>query len=375
MAWEALHFIEGFRRLGHEVYYIEDTGMWPYDPTKAEDGRYALDFIARVMAWCGMQDRWAYRAPAEQGGDIFGMSENQFQRVFEQADALVNVTGSTILRDEHLAVPVRIYMQTDPGGNEIKIAQGDRVILQLLQTHTHFCTFAENLGAPDCELPSGPFHYRPTRQPIVLDWFTSPADLSPSGRRRPQSPLRFTTVGNWEQTWADVEWKGQIYTWSKHFEFLKFIDLPRRIGHPIELALSSLDAGSRQLLISHGWRVTDALAFTTDILPYREYIFASDGEFTVAKDQNVRLRTGWFSERSASYLTAGNPVITQDTGFGRVLPTGEGLFAFSAMDDIVTAFEAIRSDYARHSRSARAIAEEYFRAETVLGKLIEDLGL
>ena len=94
----------------------------------------------------------------------------------------------------------------------------------------------------------------------------------------------------------------------------------------------------------------------------------------MARDQNVRLRSGWFSERSACYLAAGRPVITQDTGFGTVLPTGEGLFAFNSMDEIVAAFEAIRSDYDRHSRAARAIAEEYFRAETVLAKVIEDLG-
>jgi glycosyltransferase involved in cell wall biosynthesis len=101
---------------------------------------------------------------------------------------------------------------------------------------------------------------------------------------------------------------------------------------------------------------------------------ASRGEFTVAKDQNVRLRSGWFSERSACYLAAGRPVITQDTGFASVLPTGEGLFAFNSTEEIVAAFEAISRDYARHSRAARAIACEHFRAETVLAQLLRDLG-
>jgi len=101
----------------------------------------------------------------------------------------------------------------------------------------------------------------------------------------------------------------------------------------------------------------------------------SRGEFTVAKDQNVRMRSGWFSDRSACYLAAGRPVVTQDTGFGNILPTGEGLFAFNTMDQILAAFDAIRSDYSRHSRAARAIAQEYFRAETVLSRLLADLGL
>jgi hypothetical protein len=301
------------------------------------------------------------------------MSDSKFARVFERSDALFNITGSTILYGEHLRVPIRAFVQTDPGAVEIGVAKGSAETIDMMKAHTHFFSFAENLCAPDCRLPQGMFPYRLTRQPIVLDWFTPVAD-SPSGESHARC-LRFTTVGNWQQTECDVEWNGELYTWSKHYEFLKFIDLPRRLGQPIELALSSVDDDARRLLISHGWRVVEAFGMTRDILPYREYVFGSDGEFTVAKDQNVRLRTGWFSERSASYLTAGKPVITQDTGFSRVLPAGEGLFSFQTMDDILAAFEDIKSDYRRHSRAARAIAEEYFRAETVLRKVMENVGL
>jgi hypothetical protein len=130
----------------------------------------------------------------------------------------------------------------------------------------------------------------------------------------------------------------------------------------------------RQLLRDHGWSVVDAFQMSLDPWPYRDYVRDSGGEFSVAKDMVVRLRSGWFSERSACYLAAGRPVVTQDTGFSKVLPTGEGLFAFTTMDDILAAFEAIRADYDRHSRAARAIAEEYFRAETVLGRVLADLG-
>jgi hypothetical protein len=145
----------------------------------------------------------------------------------------------------------------------------------------------------------------------------------------------------------------------------------------IELALGG-DSNTpelRQLLDTNCWRAIDANPLTTDPWTYRDYVLASRGEFTVAKDQNVRLKSGWFSERSACYLAAGRPVITQDTGFGSVLPTGEGLFAFETMDEILAAFDAIQSDYARQSRAAREIAAEYFRAETVLKRLLEDLGL
>src|SRR5439155_9617198 len=131
---------------------------------------------------------------------------------------------------------------------------------------------------------------------------------------------------------------------SKHHEFLKFLDLPARTGQLFELALSSYTDADRELLESHGWRVRPALDFSDDLDAYRSYIGGSRAEFTVAKDQNVRLRSGWFSDRSATYLAAGRPVVTQETGFSNVLPTGRGLFGFSTVDEIVGAVEAINAD-------------------------------
>jgi len=129
------------------------------------------------------------------------------------------------------------------------------------------------------------------------------------------------------------------------------------------------------LLEQHGWRVREAQPLSLNIDLYRQYIAGSRGEFTVAKDQNIRLRTGWFSDRAATYLAAGRPVINQDTGFGNVMPVGEGLFAFSTLDGIVGAVEAIESDYERHSRAASEIAREYFDSGKVLAHLLERVGM
>jgi hypothetical protein len=186
----------------------------------------------------------------------------------------------------------------------------------------------------------------------------------------------FTTIGNWRQS-GQVKFKGEIYTWSKHHEFLKFLDLPRRASQVFELALSSgsYDAAEKRLIESNGWRLRDALEFSGDPDAYRDYITASRGEFTVAKDQNVRLRSGWFSERSAQYLAAGRPVITQETGFSNVLPTGRGLFAFSTMEEILEGVESINSDYDHHCRAASTLAREYFSSDVVLKELLAEVGL
>ena len=127
---------------------------------------------------------------------------------------------------------------------------------------------------------------------------------------------------------------------------------------------------SAALLKSKGWRVRDALEFSGDLNAYREYIRQSRGEFTVAKDQNNPFAQRVdFSDRAVTYLAApGRPVITQETGFSNILPpTGEGLFRFSNLDEIVGAVEAINGDYERrHQRAAATIAREYFSHEVVL---------
>ncbi len=370
VGWQVLHYLEGLRRLGHDAWYLEDTGAWPYDADRdaiTGDHRYTLSYIDGLMSWCGMGDRWAYRSAAH-GGEAFGPSAARLPHLLAEADILVNLTGATVLRDEHLQVPVRVYLETDPVLPQIEVAQGRRFTLDLLAAHTHHYTYGENLGESDCGVPlDGRIDYRPTRQPVVLDWW-DPVRISPPPAHNPC----FTTVSRWRQTEKDVEWNGETYLWSKHHEYMKIIDVPQRTEEPLEVALAG-DPDALDTLEANGWRVVDALTISKDHLPYRSYIVGSRGELSVAKDQYVRLRSGWFSDRSACYLAAGKPVVTQDTGFGNVLPTGRGLFAFRGVEDILAALEAVRADYAGHCAAALEIAREYFAADRVVGELLDGL--
>ena len=236
---------------------------------------------------------------------------------------MINLTASTVLRAEHLRVPVRVYLETDPVLPQIEVAKGNPSYLEQLGAHTHHFTYGENLGAPDCAVPVERFRYLPTRQPVILDWWTGTSH--PFGNGAANTPRAcFTTIANWRQSGKDFDWNGERYTWSKHHEFLK-ISRPSqaRTSQPLELALaltsgkgtaenswsglSDVDAETVRLLTAHGWRVVNAMIFSKQTQPYRDYILRSRGEFTVAKDQNVRLRSGWFSDRSACYLAAGVP--------------------------------------------------------------------
>ena len=386
VSWQVLQYLEGFRRLDYDCYYIEDTYDWPFNPeleltTRKYDNEqyevvceYAVNYLARVMSWCGLGDRWAYWSRID--GRLFGLSESRISSLFRNADILVNLTGSTRLSEEHLHVPVRIYLETDPVIPQIEIATGNRNTIELLSAHTHHFTYGENLGAPDCAVPVSEFDFRPSRPPVVMDWWTLGDSGSSAFHHRPQSV--YTTIATWVQTGRkDIDWNGEKYLWSKHFEFLKFIDLPRYTPQRFEsaLLLKKEEEDVIPLLKSHGWLIRDARAVSKDILPYRDYILQSRGEFTVAKDVYVRPKSGWFSDRSVCYLAGGCPVITQETGFSKFIETGRGLFSFRTMEDIVAAFDAIESDYEQHSRAARELAAEYFAVEKVLGRLMQDLDL
>ncbi len=364
-----LQITVGLRRLGHDVYYFETTSTWPYDPirnTNVNDSDYALPYLKQVAESFGLGDRWAYRRSYSDKA-WFGLTRVKAEELLAHADVVLNVAGATRFAEEGLKVGRLVYLGTDPGHHEIAFAKGDKEVRTLIEEHDDYVTYGENIGGTDCPIPPLPHFRSRTRQPVLLHLWQD----------GPPSKEEFTTVGNWRQAGRDIDFEAEIYHWSKHHEFLRFVDLPQQIDQPIELAtgLDNMSPKERDLLESKGWRLLDAHPLTIDPWPYRNYVRSSRGEFTVAKDLNVRLRSGWFSERSACYLAAGRPVVTQDTGFGSVLPTGEGLFAFNTMEEILSAFEAINSDYERHSRVARAIAEEYFRAETVLKKVIDDLGL
>jgi GT2 family glycosyltransferase len=368
VVWQTIHYLVGFQRLGFEPYYVEaharTPGMLMRDPGD-DSGYLAAGFIRETLARFGLDRHWAYQA-LHDDGRVYGMTEGELQRLYSSADLIVNLHGGTEPRPEHYRTNRLVYVETDPVQLQLELAEDRQRTLDLLDPHVAFFTFAENYGRPGCRLPlTDRFTFYPTRQPVVTDlWVGAGAD---SGR--------YTTVGNWRQQWRDMTYEGERYAWSKHHEFAKFIDLPARVRRELELALASTTREDRSLLESNGWHVRSALDVSTDADAYREYIRGSRAEFTVAKDQNVRLRTGWFSDRSATYLASGRPVVTQDTGFGSVLPTGHALFSFTSTDAAAAAIETIEADYARARLGAFELAREYFDAAVVLGRLLETVGV
>jgi hypothetical protein len=367
VTYQFLHYLIGLRRLGYDVHYVEDSGRWVYDPVLNDTTPQAegnVRTVAAVLEAHGFAGKWAFRG-AYDGGRCFGLSETALGALYRDADALLNVTGAQELREEHLACRRRIYVESDPFLFQVRAAEGHAKTVAALAAHdTHF-SFGENLGQPDCDVPaSGAITWRPTRQPVALDLWR---------HERPPGP-RYSTITTWRNRGRDVTYRGETYYWTKDREFEKLIELPLRSRAPFELAVSA-DAEVRDRLRQHGWALRDSLGVSRDFETYRRYIQGARGEFTVARDQYVRPKTGWFSDRSACYLAAGRPVITQETGFSKFLPTGRGLFAWRTMDDVLAAVDAIESDPAAHGAAAAEIASEYFAADKVLLRLMTEAGL
>ena len=68
------------------------------------------------------------------------------------------------------------------------------------------------------------------------------------------------------------------------------------------------------------------------------------------------------------------PALAQETGFSDLYPTGEGLLAFSTMEEAIAGVEAIRAQPARHAAAARALAEAHFDSDRVLSRLLDRVG-
>ncbi|MFM7171202.1 MAG: glycosyltransferase [Cyanobium sp.] len=366
--WDYLQYPLGLLELGHDVYYLEDTELWPI--FQNDVGITAtLNHLRTVMAWAGMDGRWAYRDEAS--GQWYGLPPEQVAEIWRTADLFINVSCANVLREETLQVSKRVLIDSDPMFTQVQILQ-DRGILkdqggvrQVVDGHTHHFSFGELIGTPPCRIPPTGHHWRTTRQPICLNrWPVS----------SPPADGAFTTVMNWSAA-RELSYGGE--TWGqKNREFEAILPLPRQVA-PIRLAVALARSQSvpfpEEQAREGAWRLLDPEECAGNWLNYRNFLGTSLGEFSVAKHTYVKARTGWFSCRSACYLASGRPVVTQDTGWSELLPHGEGLFAFSRPEEAAEALREISAEPERHGLAARRIAEAYFDSKQVLQNLLDEV--
>ena len=370
--WQHIHYVVGLQRLGHDVYYIEDSARLPYNPETFDVNDVDVDYpgkvLARLAGEFGFTDRWSFCGRYVKENPTAGLPLQKVRKLYREADAILNICGTQEFNEDLLKSHRIIYVESDPGVEQIKIDKASQPTMKYLQRHHALFTFGENVPTRRFPVPRHGFKWNATRQPVVTDlWKTS---------HPPKRAAVFSSIANWSTSGLkDITWRGRRYLWSKSREFLRFVAAPKKSGETFELATNIKDEQTRKKFLNNGWRFTSPLQLSVDYWLYRDYIQQSKGEFTVAKDQYVHLNTGWFSDRSACYLAAGRPVITQETGFTDNYGGDAGLLAFSSVEEIAEAVKMINVDYKKHSGVARQIAREVFEAEKVLKSLLDRAGI
>jgi hypothetical protein len=362
VTWDYLQYVVGLKRLGHDVYYLEDTGLWPYNPHEGGVSRecsFNVEYLAKVMKQFGLENNWAYRFPWQ--SQWFGLDKTKREAIIESADLLINVSCSLERPWDYRKIRRLVYVDTDPVFTQVKLANGQAGFRKLVDAHDLHFSYGERLSEAG---PETGHCWRPMRKPILLsEW-------------RPSTPHRdvFTTVMNWT-SFKDIIHNGKSYG-QKDVEFDRFIDLPTLVS-PTALEVAVNPAGKVRntpwhLLLHKGWRLVNPADVCPDLDSYRHYVETSMAEWTVAKNGYVRGESGWFSGRSACYLAAGRPVVVQDTGFSSVIPTGQGVLSFRTLEEAAAGIRDVEDHYAQHAKAAREIAEAYFDSDKVLSRLLEE---
>lgn len=371
--WDYIQYPLGLKLMGHDVYYIEDTMSFPIYQAEGKPWNDATDnirYLKEIMEFFGLGDRWAYRDVAT--GECFGLSIQKVLEICATADVFINVSCSSFMKDEYLRIPKRILIDSDPMFTQIQVYHelegiADSSTKVMLDNHNYLFTFGENINAADCQIPLMDYKWFSTRQPVCLD-------LWQNGITEPA--YDYTSIMNWsgrkKLKYKDEEW-GQ-----KDVEFEKFIEVPRKyakskfdvvINPPVNPDCH-FDSSEIE---NYGWEVLNPHTTVNGPFNYKEFILKSAGEFSIAKETYVKSNSGWFSCRSACYLAAGRPVITQDTQWSKFIPSGIGLLAFTDMESAIIALDNVNADPQKNAGAAKEIAAEFFDSKVVLQTMLEQL--
>lgn len=361
-AWVRLSWALGFLALGWDVHFIEQIASATCVDASGIAAPFAksanLAHFRKVTGEFGLADRATLIC--DDGAEIFGLGKSALADFAGDTDLIVNISGHLTFPAVFERVKRRAYVDIDPGFTQFWHAA--RNTGARLAGHDCFFTIGANIGEPDCPIPTCGFEWRKTRPPVLLDHWPC-ADAG--------SFDRFTTVASWRGAFGPVQVGDQTFGQKVH-EFRKFITLPRRTGHRFGIALDIHPAEERDIAALHanGWQIDDPQRAAGTPSAFREYIQNSSAEFSVAQGIYVQTNSGWFSDRTAHYLASGRPVLVQETGFSRNIPTGEGLLAFRTLDEAIAGAAAIVVNYESHCRAARALAESVFDSGKVLRQFL-----
>jgi hypothetical protein len=355
-----LQWMLGLKRLRLDAIWLE---ILPATKNFRED-RARIDNFQRQLRQHGLAGRYCllYQKSANdahelESVDCIGISKGELLARLAGPNTLLNLSNSIhsplVLRFER-----RIFCDIDPSEVFYWMTQ-----MEMGQsTHHEFWTIGLNVHGRDCRLPRSTINWK-TFYPLVDTRLV---------RKLPRPRVaKFTTIGQWYWSGA-VEVDGKFPDLSKKHAFGKYLDLPKHVpAAKFELAMNiNANDPEQKRLGEKGWQIVDPHRVARAPAKYRNYIASALAEFTAVKGVDVAWRTGWLSDRAATFLATGRPVITEDTGAAKHLPTESGFLFVADQEEAVAAVQQVLRNWPRLSRLARQCAGELFDSTKNLRKIL-----
>jgi hypothetical protein len=356
-----LQWMLGLRRLKLDAIWLE---LLPSTDDVLADQSKIRNFQRQLRAH-GLARRYCllYQNPAADTHDLdslqcIGISKRELLERLGGPNVLLNLAYS-IHPPLLLKFARRIFCDLDP--SEIFYWMTKMEVGQ--SYHHEFWTIGLNVHGDDCRLPKSALAWK-TFYPLVDTKLFRP-------QPRPRPP-KFTTVGQWYWGGA-VEVSGEFPDLSKRFAFEPYLSLPARVPEArFELAMNiAAEDPERERLRRLGWQIVDPHRVARTPWAYRRYLASALAEFTAIKGVDVAWRTGWVSDRAAAFLALGRPVITEDTGAKRYLPTESGFHFVRSVAEAQAAAREMLSDWSRLSKQARQCAVEVFDSVRNLRRMLD----
>jgi hypothetical protein len=364
LSWQ-LQYLVGLKELGHDVYFVEKWS-YPnscYDPIKqinSDDCAYGLKVVSDLFSRYGLGNNWCF----VESGDIYhGLSKKKIEEVFRRADLYLDTGAHGAWNEEATLSGQRVFIDVDPGYTQIKWHNNLQKGIPLPSFDCYY-TIGMNVGKQGNIIPTAG---------ITWQYIFNPVNTRLFNRTTPPPNAAYSTIMNWT-SYDNVTFNGITYG-QKDVEFEKFLSLPKLVSAPLEVAVSGLNESKAPILLDNGWLINNAQKVTFSFDSFRQYLSACKGEFSVCKNVYAATFSGWFSDKSAAYMASGRPVVVQETGISSYLPTGEGLFTVSSVEEAKAAIENIEGNYQWHCEKALEIACEYLEAKKVLKAFLNGLGL
>lgn len=359
-----LQYPLGLKDLGHRVFWLE---VLHSSGNRDNDASRVREFFSRIAGY-GLERDCAAVVIEDldvqdlAGAEVFNSSVQEIGEIARSADMFWNLACS-IRRPLLSNFRRRVLIDVDPGHLQVSATDWDLGIAD----HEVHLSVGANLHDPDCEVPTLGFTWRRFFPFVYLPHWEPSPDPGPQAA--------FTSITQW--TWAELWFNGRALSVSKRAAYLRYAELPRLSGRSFELAANIGDSdpgGDRITMSGGGWRLADPHQIAPTPEKYRDYIRASRAEIQCPKPVFRELNTGWFSDRSVAYMATGRPVLAEETGFSRRIPSDRGVIAFTDLESARAGVAEIDGNYATHSRAAREIASDLFGSRRQLTAMIDACG-